>query len=128
MFDAREQTRSVGAADGFASPRHGLTGAFISAVVSAQPHAEVPGSHVVRYDPADYPDVVNIDSHDWIVDLPAHTAWPRTVEISGLADAPELRALVREHAFGVPTFRDDHHHPHVPGDIARATPKRAPIE
>src|SRR5207244_50138 len=86
------------------SPFRGVedTGMFISAVVSATPYAEVPGSHVVRYDPADYPDVINIDSHDWILDLPAHAAWSPTVATSGLADSPELRALVREHIFGVP--------------------------
>jgi hypothetical protein len=108
------------------SPFRGVesTGMFISAVVSGQPHAEVSGSHVVRCDLADYPNVINIDSHDWILDLPAHPAWSRTVAISGQTDAPELRTLVREHVFGVPTFRSDHHHPHVPDDIAGATPKR----
>src|SRR5262249_5443112 len=99
-----------------------------SSVVSAAPHADVPGSHVVRFDAADYPDVINIDSHDWILDLPADPAWSRTVAISELADTPELRALVREHVFGVPTYRRDHHHPRVPDDIAAATPKREPTE
>ena len=101
---------------------------FISAVVSATPHAEVPGSHVVRYDLDDYPDVINIDSHDWILDLPSHAAWWRVVAISGVDDTPELRTLVRENVFGIPTFRRDHHHPHIPGDIAGATPKRDPTE
>jgi hypothetical protein len=99
------------------------TGAFVSAVVSAQPFADVPGSHIVRYDPDDYPDVMNIDSHDWILDLPADPAWPRVLAITGLADTPDLLTLVRQHVFGVPTFRPDHHNPTVPGDIAGATPK-----
>jgi hypothetical protein len=96
---------------------------FMSAVVSAQPYAETPGSHVVRYDAADYPDVINIDSHDWILDLPSDAAWSRVIAISGLADTPQLRSLAREHVFGVHTFRDDHRSPTVPPDIGGATPK-----
>ena len=68
-------------------------------------------------------DVMITDSHDWILDLPADPAWPRILAITGLSDAPDLWALVRQHVFGVRTFRPDHHSPIVPGDIARATAK-----
>ena len=107
------------------SPFRGVedTGTFVSAVVSAQPPAATPGSHVVRYDAEDYPDVMNTDSHDWILDLPADSSWPRVLAIGGLTDTPELQALVRQHLFGVPTSRDDHRHPAVPKDIAGAKPK-----
>ncbi len=67
--------------------------------------------------------MINIDSHTWILDLPANSAWPHVIAISGLVDTSELQALVRQHVFGVPTYRDDHHNPVVPEDIAKAKPK-----
>src|SRR5689334_8465039 len=46
------------------------TGKFISAVVSGHCYTESPGSHSLRYDPDDYPKVINIDSQNWVLDLP----------------------------------------------------------
>jgi hypothetical protein len=111
------------------SPLRGVedTGMFISAVVRPRHKPTSPIRTLFATTPPD-PNAINIDSHDWILDLPADPVWSRTVAISGLADTPELRTLVREHVFGVPTIRVDHHHLLVPDDIARATPNRAPTE
>lgn len=99
------------------------TGKMETAVASAQGHAEVPGTHIVRLDEKDAPNIYNTDSHDVIEDLPAHEAWARVLQIIGDKDTSKLRRRARRRVFLVETRRADHHSPHIPADIASAEPK-----
>src|SRR5207247_577116 len=99
------------------------TGTMEVAVASGRSFADVPGTHVVRRDEGNAPNIYNTDSHDVIEDLPAHPAWPRVIEITGAKDTSELRQRVRRPVFLVETRRPDHHSPQVPADIATAEPK-----
>jgi len=99
------------------------TGKMEIAVASAQGYAEVPGTHIVRRDEKDAPNIFNTDSHDVIDDLTTHDSWPRLLQITGEKDTRTLRRRVRRRVFLVATRRKDHHSPHVPQDIASAEPK-----
>jgi len=70
---------------------------------------------VVRKDPDDAPNFINIDKYDVWHDGPLHAEYPRVVTQASTSDDSAMRSFLEDWVMIIPLAKDeDHHLPDVP--------------
>jgi len=84
-----------------------------------------PGIEVVRKDPADYPDIINIDHYTVIEHFDNSPMYEDVLRVAGVVVTEELNEYIGTHVFVVGPFKnDDHHLKEIPERIKNAKLRR----
>lgn len=79
-----------------------------------------PGMSVARYDPPDYPNVINMDQYTAIQTLGSHPQFTAISGVAGISSSDSLRRLMDDFVFifkREPEKIADHHRPNLPDRI-----------
>ena len=83
-----------------------------------------PGIDVIRYDPADTPDVINIDHYQVFEDFATSQFYKDALKIAGVVETEELSNYIQSHIFVVGPYKEINHHlPDIPKSIRDAKHK-----
>jgi hypothetical protein len=83
-----------------------------------------PGIDVIRNDPADSPDFINIDHYKVLEDFATSHYYQDALRIAGVDETEELSGYIQSHIFVVGPYKENNHHvPDIPKSIRDAKHK-----